>query len=573
MTKGSLRNLWFAACLSLLLAFSVAWVWHVGHRGLFLLDQSIVFDGAWRISQGQVPYRDFYMPFGPVAFVLPAVLFRLLGATFSSLVGAACVLSLLGTAVGVWVAWRLTSLRVLALLSGALTAIWFQAPFGVPWMEQTAFFFDLMALAAVVESRLRSRASLAWAVAAGVATALAVLSKQNAGGLFVVVCVGCLALPWRRREATRRVLGYVSGGLLTAAAFALWLVACSNFRNFWHYWVQVSAETGISRIETWKLVGTVFFQTLVSSSVPLFILASVVGVAALSWLLRSQRAEPARTEHVLCAWLSLVLPQFHNLFQLTTNNDAANNNAFVGVCLASALVLLDRGRRQLSLSAFADVQAVLRAWPARLGTLVLAGLTAYSCGDGLLIARDRNVQEFFGARFEERLAVKGAERVLWGEPTRITPHFCGSMGDTCKLSADVADAERPLQFLRRSDFERVAQELQARQQNFFVFPDATVLYGLTGRISPQPLLYFHPGQSFFVSERQQLDQAIVQALQRNHVTLIVLERASFMGMHKQLTEFPKLHAWIEAEFEPGLELGNYRLLQARAPRSSVAAAR
>src|SRR5690349_21181100 len=45
------------------LAFSFLWVWEVGHRGLFMLDQSIVFDGAWRMVQGQVPYRDFVMPF------------------------------------------------------------------------------------------------------------------------------------------------------------------------------------------------------------------------------------------------------------------------------------------------------------------------------------------------------------------------------------------------------------------------------------------------------------------------------------------------------------------------------
>jgi hypothetical protein len=34
------------AAFSLLLAFSFELVWVVGHRGLFLLDQSIVFDGA-----------------------------------------------------------------------------------------------------------------------------------------------------------------------------------------------------------------------------------------------------------------------------------------------------------------------------------------------------------------------------------------------------------------------------------------------------------------------------------------------------------------------------------------------
>src|SRR5690349_18534714 len=68
------------------LAFSFVWVWEVGHRGLFMLDQSIVFDGAWRMVQGQVPYRDFVMPFGPVTFALCALMFRVAGVDFSTLV-------------------------------------------------------------------------------------------------------------------------------------------------------------------------------------------------------------------------------------------------------------------------------------------------------------------------------------------------------------------------------------------------------------------------------------------------------------------------------------------------------
>ncbi len=215
MTKGPLQHIWFAVGLLLLAAFSVGWVWHVGHRGLFVLDESIVFDGAWRMAQGQVPYRDFYLPFGPLCFVLPALLFHYLGASFSSLVGAACVLSLFGTGLATRVCLQLSGSRALALLGGALTAVWFQAPFGVPWMEQTAFFFDLLALAAVVESRLRTSGQLGWAALGGVASALAVLSKQNAGGLFVLVLVGALALPWSGRKAqVRRALGaYASGGV------------------------------------------------------------------------------------------------------------------------------------------------------------------------------------------------------------------------------------------------------------------------------------------------------------------------------------------------------------------------
>src|SRR5262245_49450456 len=52
--RRGVRVGFFALGVLGVLAFSFAWVWEVGHRGLFMLDQSIVFDGAWRIFEGQV---------------------------------------------------------------------------------------------------------------------------------------------------------------------------------------------------------------------------------------------------------------------------------------------------------------------------------------------------------------------------------------------------------------------------------------------------------------------------------------------------------------------------------------
>ena len=81
-----LRLSWWAACVSAA-AFAVAVVWIVGHRGIYLYDESTVFDGGWRIVQGQVMYRDFYAPYGPVVYWLQGQFFRVLGVSFSSMVG------------------------------------------------------------------------------------------------------------------------------------------------------------------------------------------------------------------------------------------------------------------------------------------------------------------------------------------------------------------------------------------------------------------------------------------------------------------------------------------------------
>jgi hypothetical protein len=583
------------------LSFSFAWVWQVGHRGLFMLDQSIVFDGAWRMLQGQVPYRDFVMPFGPVTFALCALMFRAAGVDFSTLVLTAALVSLVATALALRSSWLLAKRSgALALLGGWMTAVWFQAPFGTPWMEQTGFLMDLIALWALLEARLGARASATlpgdaaleralplgwlpcgwgWYGLAGVASVAAVLSKQNAGGLFGFVCLGVLWVPGDDgpRPGWRATLVYALGAGLAAAAFLGWLVACSDLHTFQHYWLGVSAEIGLSRVAYWKVLGTLVFQPLVSSSMALFGMATLAGVLTLLLVRASRPACRISTRVALNAWLCLALPQFHGLFQLTTNNDASNNNAFVGLILVSLAALLgDWVARAPSLS-FRDRGARVRVPLARRALVrgaaaLIGGVALYSAGEGLMVAHGRFVQEFApGATFDERLQVAGAERVRWGEPTRITPQFCSSLGDMCKISSASTALDHSYEILQREDVEWVAQRLRARGGNFFVFPDATMLYGLLGRPSPQPLLYFHPGQSYSLADQAALDRSIVDALERHHVTSIVIERASFMGTHKLLAQFPRLDAWIAQNFELSEAMGNYRLFDARGEAASATA--
>ena len=565
------RTIVVAVALAALATFSFILVWRVGHRGLFMLDESIVFDGAWRVYQGQVPYRDFVMPFGPITFWLQALMFRGFGVDFSTLVLSAAALSVIATLVVVRLIWRLTSGSAgWSLLGGLLTAVWYQAPFGIPWMEQTAFLFDLFALLLVVEARFAGQYGVVCFVLAGAASTCAVLSKQNAGGLFVVVCLGCLCLPWRANHPLRAVVSYATGGLAAALAFAGWLLLRSKPQVFLHYWFSLSAGIGWQRVAFWKILGTLTFQSLLGTSIVLFIASSAVGLAALLWShSRASVASGERARVALAGWLCLALPQFHSFFQLTTNNDPPNNNAFVGVCAALAAWLLARCLSGLLGVYFrgpgGEFELVVPRRALQVWLIALVTVALYSVGEGITIAWTRNVQEFEGASFTEHVALARASGLLWGEPTRITPQFCARIGEICKISGDKAGQERPFELLHKRDFESIAVELQRRHQNFFVFPDATILYGLLGRPSPQPVLYFHPGQSYALADQAGLDRQIVSALQNNSVELIVLERASYMGTHKLLALFPELKGWLDRNFRLAAEFGNYRLFE-RNPR-------
>src|SRR3982750_635103 len=87
----------YALACGILAAVAFAFNWATGHRGVFLLDQSMIFDGGWRILEGQTPYRDFLIPFGPITFYIQALFFRVFGVNWTATVIPACLFSAIAT--------------------------------------------------------------------------------------------------------------------------------------------------------------------------------------------------------------------------------------------------------------------------------------------------------------------------------------------------------------------------------------------------------------------------------------------------------------------------------------------
>ncbi|HVY62262.1 MAG TPA: hypothetical protein VHF22_11450, partial [Planctomycetota bacterium] len=86
------------------LAAAVVWVGATPTRS-FPWDTPIIFEGGWRVYQGQVPHVDFYCPLGPVLPWIVGLGMRLAGPTVD---GIAWGSALATVAVGAW-AWLLGS--------------------------------------------------------------------------------------------------------------------------------------------------------------------------------------------------------------------------------------------------------------------------------------------------------------------------------------------------------------------------------------------------------------------------------------------------------------------------------
>ncbi len=96
-----------------------------GRLGFMPLDQSIVFDGAWRLLSGQVPFRDFTTPDGLTPIVLQALFFQALGVTWFAYCLHAAVFNGLFCCLAYGLLRGIGAPRAAALLYGALSGVVF----------------------------------------------------------------------------------------------------------------------------------------------------------------------------------------------------------------------------------------------------------------------------------------------------------------------------------------------------------------------------------------------------------------------------------------------------------------
>lgn len=520
------------------------WTWVCAARGFFALDQSIVFDGAWRLVCGQVPFVDFHTPHGIPVLLWTAAFFEALGANHQSYVLAGASLSALGSGTAAYLVLRVvprSSGRVrpaLGVLAGLLTALWFQTPFGTPYPEQFAFLMGLLALGCALPRDLGRRAEndahpspdTLRALGAGALLFVGFLAKQNAGALVVPVVLATLWIARTPTAARRALVATALGFLGTGLAFGAWLSLASDPAQFWRSYFEIPSEELFPRlakagpkIVVWLLLGRG------SAALPnVFLILS----ATAAWLAWKNWAQWGTRLRLAATW-TVLLHLVQNGFTTTTNNNAENGYGFTGLIVPLGLWV---GARILAPNPTSNSASGSGPKKIALATFVLTGVVVFR---GLQVGWERRVHPVYrDSTFSASLGEPGWERLAWGEPT---PYW----------TRDV----------RIDDLASVLAHLRSREGSAFVFPDHTFLYALLDQAPPQPLVWFHHGITFPKDYDESLDLAIVQALREADVRTAVVEEVSFIGTHLTLPELPHLEDFLRNEFRVSARYGIFEVLE------------
>jgi hypothetical protein len=101
--------------------------------------------------------------------------------------------------------------------------------------------------------------------------------------------------------------------------------------------------------------------------------------------------------------------------------------------------------------------------------------------------------------------------------------------------------------LTGSDLTAVAELIRNSPNNFLLIGDTSILYGITGKPSVAPSLWFHPALTLPPVDTEAFrsyEERLMQNMVKYHVREVIME-SSWTGMGTKLGDFPRLRALVD----------------------------
>ena len=176
-------------------------------------------EGAYRMSEGQMPYRDFGMPLGYGYWIVPALFFKLFGPQMISLVKAQVFLNIVG---GLSFRYILQQMRVspgVRLLSVIVFVLSYSFVNFWPWYNNTVIIYQLVGLAFLFRGLGSGRWKWPAIFLAGAFTFLSFFTKQDGGGLALLLALALLGYHSLNARRWQELAGFLGSYVVVACIF------------------------------------------------------------------------------------------------------------------------------------------------------------------------------------------------------------------------------------------------------------------------------------------------------------------------------------------------------------------
>jgi hypothetical protein len=558
----------WAAALFLFFATAAVVLWQ-NSRLAVLWDLSYILENSYRISLGDLPYRDFPFPYAPGAFLVQALLILLTGRAFFHHIVYCAIVGGLGTVL----TWRiltnllrsaLPSFRLLAfLLALPLTVLGIYCILPHPFYDPDCTFVILCCILLLQKLERKDFPPLGGFLV-GMLFVVPLFVKQNTGFAFLATAAIAFAIQttiesWSRR----RVSGYawlLTGMAAGFSAAILLLHFTAGLRNYINWTVQFAAARRLPRLSEMfaayqnpaLLLWFAAFAAgaLLSwrnkrgsrmlSSLTVSLMAAPFAWAVLYLLVEEDASE--RAERLLALWPTLLIISL--LFAVW----AARQH--IGTTRVLPFILIGTAQGAfLSQQLWGSTYAL---WP--LLIILLAGVLVDLCG----LRREKSSNEIalLAGVVSLSMLVSGAFYVASHERLNYADLSTGEMARS-NLPALAGLSMRGPWIPQFEELVRFSEREIPRDQGLLMIPGEDLFYYATGRRPRFPVLMFDHTVNPYSPE-----QIVELARNRNICWLVLKKNLQMNG--EPVEDKSRLLELLLHDFAPVQSLANYEIFRRNA---------
>ncbi len=238
----------------------------------YKINLYLAWEGAYRMSIGQMPFRDFGMPLGYGFWLIPALFFKIFGPFMSSLIKAQVFINLVSALSYRHILTVFNVQRPIRTLGVLLFSVSYIFINFWPWYNHVVFVYELAGLALLVHALVRPSRHSWWQLAlAGLLAFVAIFTKQDIGGLGFLVMT-FLLIAYVLMEKKYKPLLYFGAGFVVSGLVIILPLLSYNFG----YWFNHGQEPHSSRIAMMDFINEAFNFEAIPIRIYLFALLVLV---------------------------------------------------------------------------------------------------------------------------------------------------------------------------------------------------------------------------------------------------------------------------------------------------------
>lgn len=238
----------------LLGTFSFLINYYYGFIGLMPMDNTVLYNGGYRVLNGFVPFNDYWLVTGPLLDYLNALFFKIFGVSWKSFIIHSSLVNLILALSTYFLFLNLKLSNKYSLFYSALISILFYPVVGTPFVDHHSTFFLILAFYSLILAIKVKKYNYYYVIPS--LFCLSFLSKQTpaAYGLIFMLISILLICYFDKKNAKKILYFSVIGSFAAIILLGLFLLITGiDFSNFFTQYLLFAGSIGNNRFSGYQL--------------------------------------------------------------------------------------------------------------------------------------------------------------------------------------------------------------------------------------------------------------------------------------------------------------------------------